>query len=411
MTDAKEEKNLDDEINLLDYLIIPLKHIKKIIIATLLVTIIIGIISSSLSKLYYAQTKILLPERGTNLSNQLLSQFGGLANIVLGGGIGQLGPYMYIELLKSQRVYDAIIDRFNLMETYGEVYEIEKRQDAWAILAGKVSTNFVIPEGLSIQQSRILMISFMDEDPKTAADMANAFAEELGNIVQTFALTDASQKRIFFEKQMSLVKENLIKSEETLKDFQEKTGLLKVESQAGAVLEGMANLKAQIAAKEVELKVMKTYSTSQNPDLDKLNETLKALKVELKKLEEKVGDDPDPLMPTGRIPAAGLEYKRKYREVQYNEKLFQLMAQQYEMAKVEEASNPEIIQVIDKAIPPTEPFEETVTRKAMIAASMTFFLSVFMAYFIEYFDVFLSNKENKEKFLTLKNSLSIKRKK
>ncbi len=151
------------------------------------------------------------------------------------------------------------------------------------------------------KKSGIITINIEDKDPKRAAEMANAFVEELQKLNTGLAITQASQRRLYFEEQLQAAKASLTQAEENVKGFQEKTGTLHIESQAKAVLEGIGMIRAQIAAKEVELKVMKTYSTPQNPDLKRVEETLRGLRAELAKMEGKGGKGHDPLMPTGRM--------------------------------------------------------------------------------------------------------------
>ncbi|MBM4137824.1 MAG: hypothetical protein FJ241_13505 [Nitrospira sp.] len=193
--------------------------------------------------------------------------------------------------------------------------------------------------------------------------------------------------------------------------FQEKTGALQIDEQAKAAIEGIANLRAQIAAKEVELKVMKTYSTPNNPDLQKAEEALRGMKVELSKLEVKGGSRaPDPLMPTGRMPAVGTEYIRKLREVKFNETLYELLLNQYELARLDEAKDAAIIQVIDKAVPPEKKAKPKRALMVVLATFMGFFCSIFVAFFMEYKERESSNPENRERFETLKRYIRFRRK-
>jgi tyrosine-protein kinase Etk/Wzc len=198
----------------------------------------------------------------------------------------------------------------------------------------------------------MIVVSVEDRDPKRAADMANAFVEEMIGVTKGVAITEAAQRRLFFEEQLKDVKMALASAEEGIKGFQEKTGALKIDDQARAVIQGIGNLRAQIAAREVQYKVAQTFATPQNPDLQRIDEELRGLKAELNKLEQKGGNSPDPLMPTGRMPSVGMEYLRKLRDVKYNETLYELLAKQYEMAKLDEARDAAVIQVIDKAVIP-----------------------------------------------------------
>jgi uncharacterized protein involved in exopolysaccharide biosynthesis len=229
--------------------------------------------------------------------------------------------------------------------------------------------------------------------------------EELRWLNNTLAVTEAAQKRLFFEEQLKDAKESLIKAEESMKGFKERTGVVRIDEQARAVIEGIANLRAQIAAREVGLKVMRTYATPHNPDLQRAEEELRGLKVELSKLEARRGGgghNPDPLMPIGRIPGVGTEYIRKFRDFKYNEALYEILLKQFETAKLQEAKDAAIIQVIEKAIPPEKRVKPKRKQMVIIAMVTGFFLSVFTAFFMEYKERASNNPENRERIETLK---------
>jgi uncharacterized protein involved in exopolysaccharide biosynthesis len=157
---------------------------------------------------------------------------------------------------------------------------------------------------------------------------------------------------MFFEDQLRQTKESLTRAEEEIKGFQQRTGMFQVDAQARAIIEGIANLRARIAAKEVEARVLRSFATAQNPDLQRTEEEIRALRAELEKVETAKGQGFDPLMPSGRVPEMGTEYLRKLRQLKYNETLYELLAKQYELAKLDEARDAVVIQVIDPAVPP-----------------------------------------------------------
>jgi len=246
----------EDEINLLDYLIVLAKRKSFIIKVTLGFAVITAIISLIMSPIYKAETKILPPTNGgSGIAAQLMSQLGQLGAIAgIGGGSinGKTPNELYVGLLKSRTVLDRMIDRFDLMKLYRTNY----RQNARGRLLDDV---------LAVRDDRksgIITINVEDKDPKRAAEIANAFVEELQKLNTGLAITEASQRRLYFEEQLKGAKVSLTQAEEGMKSFQEKTGAFNMESQAKAVIEGIGMIRAQIAAKEVELKVMRTYSTS-----------------------------------------------------------------------------------------------------------------------------------------------------
>ncbi len=286
---------------------------------------------------------------------------------------GKTPNELYIGLLKSRTVLDRMIDRFDLMKLYQARY----RQNAREKLLNNV---------LSVRDDRksgIITINVEEKDPKRAADMANAFVDELQKLNSGLAITQASQRRLYFEEQLKSAKTSLAQAEENMKAFQEKTGALHIESQAKAVLEGIGMIRAQIAAKEVELKVMKTYSTPQNPDFQRVEETLWGLRAELAKMEGRGGRGHDPLMPTGRMAQIGTDYAKQLRDLKFNEVLYGLLLQQYEAAKLDEAKDATTIQVIDRAVPPEKKVKPQRAMMIILGGIIGFFLSIFAAFLME----------------------------
>lgn len=396
----EEREEFQDEINLLDYFNVLLKWKRLILGITIGSVIITAVISLIMPPIYKAETSILPPQQSSSsLAMTLLTQLGG--SDIPGGAFGIKTPSdLYAEMIKSRTIAERIIDRFNLMK----LYEVKYREDARKKL---------LRDALDIKVSRksgIITVSVEDKDPERAAQMANAFVEELKNLSKGLAITEASQRRLFFEEQLKDVRFALAKSEEELKRFGEKTGAIKVDEQAKALIESIANLRAHIAAKEVELKVMRTYSTPSNPDLQRAEEALKGLKLELAKLEAKGGQNPDPLLPAGRIPEIGTEYIRKLRDFKFNETLYELLTKQYELAKLDEARDPVIIQVIDKAEPPDKKSKPKRMLMIMIAGISGLFFSIFAAFFMEYKEKISSDPENKERIDRFKKYLSFRRK-
>jgi uncharacterized protein involved in exopolysaccharide biosynthesis len=394
----KDETIKEDEINILDLFIVLVKRKGLIIKVTLGIAIITAIISFILPPVYRAETRLLPPQSTSSTALETLSSMaGGVAGISAEMlGIKTPGE-LYAAMLKTNTILDRIIERFKLMKLYGTKYRVDARNRLLN------SINISVDK-----KSGIITLSVEDKDPKMAADIANAFVEELKNLKKGLAITEASQRRLFFEEQLKDTKLALIKAEEEMKRFQEKTGAIQVSEQAKAVIDSIANLRANIAAKEVEIKVMKTYATPYNPDLQKAQEALRAMKAELAKLEAKGGKNPDPLVPTGRMPEIGMEYFRKLRELKFYETLYDLLLKGYEAAKLDEAKEAVVIQVIDKAIPPEKKAKPKRKQMILIATFTGFFLSVFLAFFLEFKGNLKKDPENIKRLETIKEYAKFK---
>ena len=365
----------EDEIDLTELFRALSRRWRLILGITAAAAVIALVVSLSLPVYYKAETRILPPQdKGSNLAAQLLGQAGGLIAMTGGAaGVKSQGE-LFVAMTKSRTVLDRMVDRFDLMKLYMGKY----RQDARKKLL----------ELLTIREDRksgIISLTVEDRDPKRSADMANAFVEELKSLAGGLAISEAGQRRMFFEEQIRHTKESLARAEEEVKGFQQRTGAFQVDAQAKAIIEGIANLRARIAVKEVEAKVLRSFATAQNPDLQKTEEEVRALRTELEKVETGKGRGFDPLMSSERVPAIGMEYLRKLRQLKYNETLYELLVKQFELAKLEEARDAVVIQVIDRAVPPERKSRPQIPVIVSVAAIAALFLSVFFILLIEHY--------------------------
>jgi uncharacterized protein involved in exopolysaccharide biosynthesis len=409
MDNIKNDEKSIDSLSFLDYFIILAKHKRLIITITLSVAIITYILTLRNASFYIAETSILPPQKAINLNtNQFFNQGGYYPGIT--NSIRNIQDLL-VEIIKSKALSRKIIEKFNLKEYYGKENIEGARETLFSNLT--IDPDFTNVKRLLPQTrpSPLTRIYVMDIDSQRAADIANTIVEELKNFIINIAISEASQRRLFFEEQLEKASEALVKSEEEIKMFQENTGMLTVEAQTKMVIEKIANLQAQITAKEIELEVMKSYSTVRNPDFQRVEETIRVLKKELAKLEADEGASKKFLIPTGTIPALGLEYKRIFRQLKFNETLYEIMIKQYEIAKIDESKDAALIQVIDKAVPPDNAIKVRIfgRKKALVFTFLAFFISCFLAFALEFQEKHSKNNEYSKKMETLKKYLSFKK--
>ena len=386
----------DDEgqFDLLDLLFVMAKRKRLIIGITLGSALLIAIISLMMSPIYLAETKIISPQVNSSMNAQLLNQIGAASGL-LGVVPGVKSPNeLYIGLLKSRPVLDRIIDRFDLMRLYDEKY----REDARRSLLKNIKARNDLKSG-------IITIGIEDKDPKRSADMANALIEELRVMNKGLSVTEAAQRRLFFEEQLKDAKDSLSKAEDAMKGFQEKTGAVKIDAQADAIIGGISQLMAQIAAKDVQVRVMRTYSTPQNPDILRAEEELKGMRDQLSKLESK-SEGTSVMVPTGNMPSTGTQYVRLMRDLKFNETLYELLFGQFQAAKIDEARDAAVIQVIEKAVPPEKRSRPKRRLMVILAIISGFFVSIALAFFMEYMERVSGNPEYREKVAKLKRTMS-----
>jgi len=317
----------------------------------------------SLPNVFTARTTLLPPSNQQQSSSAAaLAALGSLGQ--LAGGISAKTPdELYISLLRSETVYRNLDKQFDLKGRYRvKTYE-ELR---------KTVPNFV--RVVADKKSGMITVEVDDKDPKFAADLANAHSGEITRLLGRLAVTEAQQRRVFFEQQLKESKENLIKAEVALREVQEKSGMVVLEKQAEAIIEAVAALKTRIAEREIRLKVLRTATTAENPDVRLLMSELAALRTELQRMESKGTPASTPKegsidIPVGRLPSAGLEYVRAFREVKFQETMLASMLRQFEVAKLDEAKDAPALQQVDEALPPDR---KSKPARALVVLGSTF---------------------------------------
>jgi tyrosine-protein kinase Etk/Wzc len=295
---------------------------------------------------FRAEAVILTPQQ-TQPSLSAMAQLsglgsaGGLSGLGLLSGLAMRNPAdLYIGILESRTIADRLIKNFNLKQVY-------KDEDFYAARK-RLARNTTIKTG----RDTLIRILVEDRDPIRAAQLANAYVDELSSQNSRVALTEASQRRLFFETQLSKEKSALADAEIALRDTQQSTGLVAPTGQAEGLLRAVSQLHAQISARQAQLEAMKTFASDENPHFLRAKREVSALQTELGKLERGNHVAGTPEVPAGELPQAGLQYLRKYRDVKYHEALFEILAKQYEAARLDEAKSGPMVQVIDRAVPP-----------------------------------------------------------
>ena len=357
----------NDEIHLLDILT-ALARQKKILFMVPLVTGAMAIAAAFLIKPTFSSTAVILPpQQQSSGVSAMLGQIGGLAGAA-GGIAGLKNPNdLYVAMLQSRTIADKLISHFDLKTRF----EVETLDEARRKLEGMATS--------SSDKAGTISVLVEDKDPKFAAELANAFVSELSNLTKGLAITDAAQRRLFFEKQLIAVKDDLANAEIALRKTQESTGMLQLDGQVQGIIRNVAQLEGTIAAKEVQLNAMRSFATNNNPDLLRLQGEIQGYQAQLEKLKTgKLSKDGDLMVPTGKIPEVGIEYIRSLRNVKYQETIFELLSKQYELAKIDEAKESSSIQILDKAVPA----EKKSKPKKLIIILLGFIGGGFLALFL-----------------------------
>ena len=337
----------DDEISLLDLLQTIVDNLRLLVLGPLVIGLAALGISFSIPPTFTAKTQFLPPQQQQSAAASMLASLGSLGG--LAGAVGGIkNPAdQFIAYMKSVTLQDFLIERFKLIERY----EVKTKTDARLALAGSVR--------IASGKDGLISVEVDDKDPKFAAELANAHVEELGKLLGKLATTEAQQRRLFFEKQLSQAKDKLIQSEIALKATGVSGSVLK--SNPASAVAAVAGLQAAVTAQEVKLGAMRGYLAETAPDFKQAMNELANLRAQLGKQER---DTPS----TGAKATTEGDYITKYREFKYHETLFELFSKQFEIAKVDEAREGAVIQILDAAQPPER---KSKPKKALIAIIFT----------------------------------------
>lgn len=331
------------EFDLLELLLVMAQRKVTIILSTVIGLFVGMVVVFLIHPTFTAKAVIMPPQQGQS-SAALVTQLGSLASLTgLGNASSMRDPNdMYLAIAQSNTVADALIKRLNL-ET---VYRVKKLSQARTKLAAK--SKFVSEKG------GMISITVEDEDPHRAADIANAYVDELHSINSRLVIGEASVRRNFFAQQLTLEKDRLTDAEIALQQTEESTGAVSPIGQTGVVIQQVAQMQSQIISREVQLDALRTSSTDQNPDVIRLNSELAGLREQLAQLESvQKGRKPGDISLSSRsLPQDQVAYLRKQRDVQYHTLIFDLIARQFEAARLDEAKAAPVIQVLDPAQPP-----------------------------------------------------------
>ena len=387
------------EVTLID-IFICLARRKRVILKTLLLALAVGGTLSIVLPVRYTATTEIMPPRQTQseaalLVSQLTTSSAGSMAALAGGGLGLKNPdEIYIGLLQSRPIADAIIQEFGLAKVY-----------CARDLTG-ARKNLADDTAIVSERSGLISISVTDKDRQRAAKIANAYTGQLRSLTRTIAVTEASQRRLFYEGQLKQAKDNLIRAEIAFQRVQQQKGLVQPDAQTRALVASIAALRAEVAAKQVELQALLSYSTEKNPSVQMAENQLSSLRDELSRLEDRNPSSSPADLEMGDVPAAGLDFLRAEHELKFQQTLYDLLLKEYEAARLDEAKEGTVIQVVEPAI---EPDRHSSPQRAVIlivSACLGIFAGCCLALLLAWKGHMQCNPDVAKKFRILRDAVA-----
>ena len=319
------------------------EHLKLLVIAPLAAGLLALGITMLIAPTFTAVTTFMPPQQAQSGAASALASLGSLAGLA-GGAAGISSPgERYVALMQSVSVSNRIVDQFKLMDVYDEKFRVDARKQ----LAANVRIALGKKDGL-------ITVEVDDKSPQRAAEMANRYVDELRRMTGTLAVTEAQQRRAFFERQLQQSRDRLVQAQQALQSSGFNAGALKAEPKAAA--EAYARIKAETTAAEVRLQVLSGSMAENTPEVRQQQTILTALRAQLARAEQATDT------------SAGPDYVGRYREFKYQETLFELYARQFELARADESREGALIQVVDAATPPEK---KSKPKRAITAVATT----------------------------------------
>jgi len=290
---------------------------------------------------------------------------------------------MYIALMKSDTALNHLIQEHDLQRRY----ESETLMDTRKVLLNRVRV-------VSDKKSGLISVEVDDFDPAFSATLANSFVAELSSITDRLAVTDAQQRRVFFENQLVKTQEKLAKDEARFREAQGRSGFQMPSINADTSLKNIAELHGQIAAREIQLQAIDRFATSKNPEVQKLTSELSAMRMTLQRLEQGSG-----LSALGPIQQDAMS---AYREMKTTESMLEAFVKQLELARVDESKEGPLIQVIDVARPPERRSSPKRSLIVLISLLTGFFISMLIVFMRQTIRSLANNPKSSEQLSRLK---------
>ena len=384
-TDASQQPLPEDEPTLFDYWQVVSRRKRPIVAFCTIICLVTLVVCLMLPKIYES-TATLLPqlESSTGFGLSALLTAGAAGNAAESLGISLPGAPatptdIFLAMLKSRIMADEVIRKFNLMEHYDE----EKMQDARITLENATR--------IAVSKEKVIKVTVEDKDPQLAADIANFYVSNLDHLNQTMSVSKARENRKFIEQRVAETQREMVKVENALEDFQTKNRTVAIEAQSKAMIEAAATIQAQIMAQEVQLQVMGTYLSPDNPEVARVQSSLSELRKQLRIMESgrggkerNAGDRLHPAITS--VPALALEYGRLMRDLKVQETLYALLVSQYEQAKLTEARDTPTVQVLDPAVPAEKKSRPKISLNLLIAGMLSLLIGIFWAFVREAID-------------------------
>jgi capsule polysaccharide export protein KpsE/RkpR len=309
------------------------------------------IIAFLIPKRYESTTRLMPPDAQSSSSLAMLAAMTGKGNMGLGFSAGDLlglksSGALFTDVLQSRTVQDRMIDRFDLRKVYGDKY--------WQDARGDLAQYTAVSED---RKSGVLTITVTDRDPQRAAQMAQTYVEELDRLVTQVSTSSARRERVFIEERLKSVKHDLDLASQHFSEYASQNTAVDITAQAKAMVEAAARLQGELIVSQSELEGLEQIYTGNNVRVRSMRARVEELRRQMKKLGGEDTGPPSTGSPQSqpdfpsirKLPLLGVKWTDLYRQTKIQETVYELLTQQYEIAKIQEVKEIPTVRVLDLA--------------------------------------------------------------
>ena len=324
----------------------------------------------------FEATAVIIPrtEDGAGLASNLLSSLKNLP-MSLGAKSVRNETDLYKTVIYSRTMMEDVVRKFELLKVYNlDTSDIAHMEKAIKRLRDEVQTKE--------SEESAFLITARAVTRQQAADMTNYIVRKMNDRIVELKAGSSRETRIFMEKRVGEIAQQLKAAEDSLRTYQERTGMLDAKVQLQGILTAHASLETELTAKQLQKGILERVFDKQSPQVRDLDIQIQEYQKKLEQLRAQ-GYEGGPLIALNKLPKTAVEFVRRYREVEINNLLMQYIVPMYEQAKIEEKKDYPILQVVDYAIPPAKKSWPPRTIFALLGAfSITLF--VYLYFFLRH---------------------------
>ena len=348
---------------------------RGMIVGLVVVITLAAVVVSLVLPKWYEANALLLPPKDVTMPVGGMSQLAEVVSVVEGLNLPVMvtPSDVYARILSSRSIADSVIRVCDLQARY----ETTTRLETYLALMSHARFE-VTEEGL-------LSVSAEDRDPQKAADITNAFVTALDKLNRRIATQRASQNREFIEERVRQVKTQVDSARQEFEAFQTTQRAVDFDQQTRLAVEQAISLKVSLAQLEIDLQMNERVMGKDNPELVEKRRRRDIIKEQLRELETANRDSSFFSLPLASVPRLKGQYELLYSRVQVNDRLYTLLLEQLEQAKLQENEELPTISVLDYATPPE--IRSRPQRSLIVAASFggALVLAILLALLLEYF--------------------------